>query len=232
MPDRTNPRHPAFDYRSEAAYFVTMCTHKRRCLFGMVRRGRMVCNAYGRIVVREWERSEEMRDEIVLDAFVVMPNHLHGIVCIVPPDVDDVSPRGYDLNAGGASMSTKRIPNDEEEATGRSPLHQRGYHSTRGKDDPNGPSPKSLGSMIAGFKGAVTTRINEHRGTPGAAVWQSRYHDRILRSEREWRIRRTYIERNPEQWAGDRPSPRTDQNGAFPVQTPRAGPNVKGRENP
>ena len=230
MPDRTTPRHPAFDYRSEAAYFVTMCPHERRCLFGTVRRGRMVCNACGRIVVREWERSEEMRDEIVLDAFVVMPNHLHGIVCIVPPDVDDVSPRGHDLNVGGASMSTKRIPTDDVEATGRSPLHQRGHHSTRGKDDPNGPSPKSLGAMIAGFKGAVTTRINEHRGTPGAPVWRARYHDRILRNEREWRIRRAYIDRNPRQWGEDRARPPTDENRTSPA--PRGGPNVKGRENP
>ena len=58
--------------------------------------------------------------------------------------------------------------------------------------------------MIAGFKAAVTTRVNEHRGTPGATVWQSRYHDRILRNEREWRARRTYIERNPGRWIEDR----------------------------
>jgi len=70
MPDRTNPRHPAFDYRRCAAYFVTICTHDRRRLFGAVRRGRMGLNAYGKIVAEEWERSEVMRDEIVLDAFV------------------------------------------------------------------------------------------------------------------------------------------------------------------
>jgi hypothetical protein len=51
--------------------------------------------------------------------------------------------------------------------------------------------------MIAGVKGAATTRINEARDTPGAPVWQSRYHDRILRNEREWRIRRAYVDRNP-----------------------------------
>jgi len=72
-----------------------------------------VCNACGRIVVREWERSEAMRDEIVLDAFVVMPNHLHGIVCIVPPDVDDVSPRGYDLDVGPDPTCSKTTPNDD-----------------------------------------------------------------------------------------------------------------------
>jgi hypothetical protein len=61
--------------------------------------------------------------------------------------------------------------------------------------------------MMAGFKGAVTRRINKHRGTPGAPVWQSRFHDRILRNEREWRARRTYIERNPGRWAEDRYHP-------------------------
>lgn len=56
------------------------------------------------IVVEEWKRSEEMRDEVVLDAFVVMSNHFHGIVCLVPPDVDDVSPRGHDLNVDRMAM--------------------------------------------------------------------------------------------------------------------------------
>ena len=104
MPERTNPRHAAFDYRSFAAYFVMICAHDRRCLFGMIRRGRMALNAHGRIAVAEWERSEAMRDEVVLDAFVVMPNHLHGVVCLVPPDVDDVSPRGYNLDVGRMAM--------------------------------------------------------------------------------------------------------------------------------
>jgi putative transposase len=100
MRDGKNPRHPFFDYRSFAAYFVTICTHERRCLFGAIRRGRMVLNERGKIVVEQWERSEGMRNEVLLDAFVVMPNHLHGIVCIVPPDVADVSPRGYNLDVG------------------------------------------------------------------------------------------------------------------------------------
>ena len=80
MSERTNPRHSGFDYRTFAAYFVTICTHERRSLFGTIRRGRMVLNERGKIVVEEWERSEAMRDEVVLDAFVVMPNHMHGIV--------------------------------------------------------------------------------------------------------------------------------------------------------
>jgi putative transposase len=192
MRDRTNPRHSGFDYRTFAAYFVTICTHERRHLFGAVRRGRMTLNGYGEIVGEEWKRSEEMRDEVVLDAFVVMPNHMHGIVCLVPPDVDDVSLQGYDLDVVGPHCHAA--------------LHDGDNHPRREEGRPQRHA-KSLGSMIAGFKGAVTARINEHRGTPGTSVWQSRYHDRILRNEREWRACRTYIERNPGQWAEDRHHP-------------------------
>lgn len=79
--------------------------------------------------------------------------------------------------------------------------------STLGGDDdacPTGPAPKSLGSFVAGFKSAVTTRINDHRDTPGAPVWQRNYHDRIIRTERHWRAARAYIRRNPADWDGDR----------------------------
>lgn len=191
MPERTNPRHAAFDYRTPAAYFVTICTHERRGLFGTVRRGRMLLNERGKIVVEEWRRSEEMRDEVVLDAVVVMPNHLHGIVCLVPSDVDEVTPRGYDLDVGPHR---------------RAALRKGGGHPRWEEGRPQRHA-KSLGSMIAGFKAAVTKRINEQRGTPGAPVWQSRYHDRILRNEREWRACRRYIKRNPRRWTEDRRHP-------------------------
>jgi hypothetical protein len=206
MPERTNPRHATFDYRSFAAYFVTICSHDRGCLSGTIRRGRMALNAYGRIVVAEWERSEAMRDEVVLDAFVVMPNHLHGIVCLVPPEVEDVSPRGYDLDVGPTPADAKDAPSENVGTTGGSSLHPHKEEVSEEKE-PNGPSARSLSAMIGGFKAAVTTRIDEHRGTPGAPVWQSRYHDRILRNEREWRARREYVRRNPGRRAEDRHHP-------------------------
>lgn len=206
MPERTNPRHASFDYRTFAAYFVTICAHERRCLFGTVWRGRKVLNERGKIVVEEWKRSEEMRDEVMLDAFVVMPNHLHGIVCLVPPDVDDVSPRGYDLDVRTNPLHQENASNDDVGPHGDAALQEREKHP-RWKEGRPQRHAKSLGSMIAGFKGAVTTRINECRGTPGVSVWQPRYHDRILRNEREWRARREYIRRSPGRWAEDRHHP-------------------------
>jgi REP element-mobilizing transposase RayT len=226
----TSRRTDGWDYTQPAAYFVTMCTENRARLFGAVRRGRMILNVLGRIVAAEWQQSEEIRDRVHLDAFVVMPNHLHGIVVFADPDVDaPTCPRGYrvfgttddaeDPSSGsdsetashaGATESTN-LSKSGKASTRRSTLG--GESGNRGEmngddepddDRPTGPAPQSLGSFVAGFKSAATKRINQRRGTPGAAVWQRNYHDRIIRTERHWRAARRYVRRNPAEWSGDR----------------------------
>jgi len=88
-PRRRSLRLKGYDYSRPGAYFVTICTHDRVCLFGEVVEGEMVPNIFGRIVQEEWFRSAGIRQEIELrpDEFVVMPNHLHGIVWIIPAGV-------------------------------------------------------------------------------------------------------------------------------------------------
>jgi REP element-mobilizing transposase RayT len=166
----------------------------------------MGLNELGAIVLKEWKRSEEMREEVLLDAFVVMPNHLHGIVCLVPAEVDAISPRGYDLRIGSESTSPEKTSNDDVGPHGDAALHERDQHP-RWKEGRPQRHARSLGSMIAGFKGTTTKQINQHRGTPGAPVWQARYHDRVLRNEQEWRACRRYIEQNPGRWGEDRYAP-------------------------
>ena len=92
-PNRRSIRLPEYDYRSPGVYFVTTCTADRRCLFGTVENGRMQLNDSGRIVAEEWQRTETVRDRVVLDTFVVMPNHTHGVIIIADPPDDDVSHR-------------------------------------------------------------------------------------------------------------------------------------------
>ena len=195
----------------------------------------MYLNALGRIVVGEWKRSEEIRDRVHLDAFVVMPNHLHGIVVFADPVVDaPTCPRGYWAfggwtgNPGESSNDDAALtdtaadspnPSDRDKSsTGGSndpPVESDSGKASHGgatlgqsKSDDDDPDlfrpPRSLGSFVAGFKSAATTRINDHRGTPGASVWQRNYHDVIVRTERHWRNARAYIRRNPAEWDGDR----------------------------
>jgi REP element-mobilizing transposase RayT len=75
QPNRRSIRLRNYDYRTSNAYFVTICTLNRECLFGDVADGVMCLNAWGQIAEQEWTRSGEMRPAITLDEFVVMPNH-------------------------------------------------------------------------------------------------------------------------------------------------------------
>ena len=80
---RRSIRLPGYDYTQAGAYFVTVVTADRACLFGEVVDGTMVLSAFGQIVREEWLRTADLRSNVRLDAFVVMPNHLHGIIWIV-----------------------------------------------------------------------------------------------------------------------------------------------------
>lgn len=80
---RRSIRLKGYDYSFPSAYFVSMCTLDRKCLFGEIVDGKMVLNDFGRIVCNEWIRTGTIRDKTELDEFVVMPNHFHGIVCII-----------------------------------------------------------------------------------------------------------------------------------------------------
>ena len=161
-----------------------------------------------------------------LNAFVVMPNrpkgdsrsgrgvnHLHGIVVFADPVVEaPTCPRGYRLFGGGESEDRSQESRSEKVSTGGSTLSGENSDALSesdpdGKsadDRPTGPAPRLLGFFVAGFKSAATKRINDHRGTPGAAVWQRNYHDVIIRTERHWRAARRYVRRNPAEWERDR----------------------------
>ncbi len=79
---RKSIRLQEFDYASAGAYFVTICTHDRKCLFGTVADENIILNNTGRIVESEWLKTAEIRDNVFTDAYIIMPNHFHGILFI------------------------------------------------------------------------------------------------------------------------------------------------------
>lgn len=85
---RRSIRLKGYDYSQAGLYFITICTQNQLCLFGEIAdngRGTMICalNEYGRIAEKEWIKTSKMRKNIQLDGFVIMPNHIHGIIEII-----------------------------------------------------------------------------------------------------------------------------------------------------
>ena len=112
---RRSIRLPGYDYAQPGAYFVTICTHRRACLFGRVVDGEMRLNDAGRIVQASWDDLPNHYPHVQLDAFVVMPNHVHGIIILT----DDVVAIGAGLRpapirpAPITQPTTKRHPLSE-----------------------------------------------------------------------------------------------------------------------
>lgn len=81
---RRSLRLKAYDYSQSGAYFITVCAYNRQCLFGGIKDGMVILNESGEIVKKEWQKTGEIRPNIGIDVFIVMPNHLHGIIIIKP----------------------------------------------------------------------------------------------------------------------------------------------------
>ena len=83
---RRSVRLKGYDYAQAGSYFVTLCTHDRACLFGDVVDGQMRLNEYGQVVADSWMWLSDQYPHVELDEWVVMPNHLHGIMVLTGPD--------------------------------------------------------------------------------------------------------------------------------------------------
>ena len=80
---RHSIRLPEFDYSTPWWYYVTICTHPKKCWFGDIKNGKMVLNTLGKCVESEWQKTKQIRPNVGLDDYVIMPDHLHGIIIIL-----------------------------------------------------------------------------------------------------------------------------------------------------
>lgn len=164
----------------------------------------MELNQAGQIAQVHWQRLIRHFSHIRLDAFVVMPNHIHGIIEIV--DVPEPSGTGATLltftPGRGEALSEQRSawdPNVSDDNA--SPLRS----VEPSTDRPfNGPQSGSMGAIVGNYKSVSTRQINRSRRAPGTPVWQRNYHDRIIRNQQELDNIRAYIQTNPQNWASDR----------------------------
>lgn len=187
---RRSTRLRGYDYAQPGAYFLTMATYRYRHLFGEVLDGVMYPNEAGSVAAQCWQNIPSHFPHVLLDEFVIMPNHVHGIV-IIPGNgnshsgcIDSV----LSQDAGQDVLLLRRPPD-----TTLTPSHQL----------PRGTS-KTIGSIVRGFKIGVTKWMRSNTGIEN--VWHRNYYDRIIRNERALDSIRRYIRNNPAAWTKRRSS--------------------------
>jgi REP element-mobilizing transposase RayT len=176
-PPRRNLRVPDFDYSQPGAFFVTIVTQDRKTLFGQIVDGDVILNEVSKIVEEVWIEIPKHFPNVELGEFVIMPNHIHGIISIV-------------------LKATHAVPAQNEtvvEATHASPLPRVS----------NGPLPGSIGAIIGSFKSAATKRFHEILDKPEKRLWQRGYYEHVIRNERGYTAIYEYILANPMNWEKD-----------------------------
>ena len=198
---RKSIRMRGYDYAGEGAYFITIVCKDRVHWFGEVRDGVMQLSDAGRIAQEEWLRTAELREQVSLDAFVIMPNHMHGILLIGDPMP---TLAGIGMYAHTGLPCTK--PDHGHDASQNGDPDRRGVlRNALTTDAPTsptitGPRPDTLGTIIRMYKQACTIRI---RAEHPEFMWLRGYHDHIIRNQESYDRIRQYIINNSKNWKDD-----------------------------
>ncbi|GGD85633.1 transposase [Planktosalinus lacus] len=172
-PDTTRAKW--WDYGNNGAYFVTINAYKRKHYFGVIKKGEMILSEIGNIAKNCWLEIPEHFPYVDLGAFVVMPDHVHGVIIINKPrhEKDDY-------------LISRPSVKAQDFAPHFAP-----------PNNTFGPQSKNLASIVRGLKVGVTK--NARKIDPNFA-WQSRYHDHIIKNEIEHNHIESYIINNPKNW--------------------------------
>jgi len=180
---RRSIRLKGYDYSQAGAYFVTVCSWNKECLFGEIKDGEMLLNEHCEIIMKCWDTIPSHFMNVGCDEFIIMPNHIHGIITINCRG--EVSSPFTEIVAPNSKTKTAPIQGGETP-----PLRK-----------------ITLGQIVAYFKYQNAKQINQIRNTPGIPVWQRNYYEHIIRDDRELQAIREYIRYNPIKWNEDEENP-------------------------
>ena len=173
-----------YDYSQAGAYFVTVCTHNKECLFGEIQDGVISLNDAGKIVHSVWDKLPISFPGIIPDEFIVMPNHCHGILLFA--GAERALPR---LNGLPGSSGPAEMPSSKTTRKGAAS------------------SAPTLGDVVRTFKSKSAVNVNRFLNRSARPLWQRNYYEHIVRSEDELNIIRDYISQNAARWAVDDENP-------------------------
>ena len=176
---RRSIRLEGYDYTLPGVYFVSMISYRRVCIFGEIAKGMVEFSLVGDLVNNCWLSIPNHFESTTLDEYVLMPNHLHGIIFI------NESP------GKGKAFAKDNIDNDDSLLANALPLRQFGTQSG------------SLNAIVQNFNSVSTRLVNKSYYKTGNKIWQRNYYERIIRNERELNAIRQYICDNPLNWERD-----------------------------
>jgi len=196
--NRRYMRLRGWDYSSPGCYFVTICVKNKECFLDDIVGGKVVLNEYGKIVESRWLWLKNQYRYVELDAFVVMPNHVHGMVRLNRNSA--VTGRDLSLPTRPTLPSLPTLP-------------------TLPTITPTIMKIKSLSDIIGAFK--TTSFKDIHLAGFPNFFWQRSFYERIIRSEGEASKIQQYIRNNPANWDCDdeNPGKRIGRDRSRPVPT-------------
>jgi len=208
-------RKPGWDYSSDGMYFITLVTQNRICNLGKIidtaGNAYVQLSDFGQMVDAEWKKSFEIRNELFMDEYIIMPNHLHAIVVI---DKNDKTMA--DKNGDGVAAETDDgVTAETVGAHGRAPLRFPPHIQWQPhiQLQPFYRLPKSISSFFAGFKSAVNSTIDDYIDENNVNIpkynrnnhfFQPNYYDHIIRDEQSYQRISEYIKNNPAKWQVDK----------------------------
>lgn len=173
-----------WDYGWNGAYFITICTANRNHFFGEILNGQMQLTPIGILADVFRHEIKNHTENVELGAFVVMPNHVHGILILDKPEISF------------SNVETRHALSLQSQQS-QTPAQQR--FQNQGKN--------TVSSIIGSYKSAVTKHCNRLQLTDNDGVvfgWQARFHDHIIRNDEEYQKINDYIENNPANWNNDK----------------------------
>ncbi|MES2560786.1 MAG: transposase [Bacteroidota bacterium] len=209
-------RLQGYDYRNAGAYFITICTQHRNHYFGECENKHMQLSPLGLLAEQFWFEIPNHFPNTSLDAFVVMPNHIHGILVInekwenprnngspvlpVSP-ISSVETHNY-ASLPATEYPATEYPATEYPATEYPATELNNIHSPKNEYFQNLSAPaKSVSTIMRAYKSVVTI---ESRKIDTSFGWQPRFHDHIIRNPAEYERIANYIGNNPSNWKEDR----------------------------
>ena len=188
---RRTIRLKEYDYSQAGLYFITICTHNRAYLFGEIKNGEMILNDMGKIANQCWLEIPNHFPNTILHEYIIMPNHIHGIVQLV--GAKNFSPE--------ITYPTPEITYPTPEITHPTPENSCNTNVAKKNSPLRSPS-KTIGSVVRGFKIGVTKWIRQNTNIYN--VWQRNYYEHIIRNDQSYQTILDYIVNNPKKWNDDK----------------------------